>query len=75
MPQRFAPPQPHPSDITGRRAVALTAEKADHEAVRERAVRDLNEGHGFVYIESIPGYGTYPIPKDVYLYLERELKR
>lgn len=72
--QRASTPQPGPGDLTGRRSIGLAEQKQEHERARERAIRDLNEGHGYQYI-SVPGHGLACIPKDVFEYLKKELAR
>lgn len=72
--QRFHAPQPHPGDITGRKAASLNEQKADNEAARERAIRDLKQGHGFQYY-SVPGYGLAAVPTEVIDYLKQVFKR
>jgi hypothetical protein len=37
--QRFHTPQPHPNDLTGRKAAALNEQTKEHEAARERLIR------------------------------------
>jgi hypothetical protein len=73
--QRASRPQTGPGDLTGARAIQLDRQKADHEAARERLIRDLHEGHDFAYLPDIPGYGTGVVPRVVLDYLRAEFSR
>lgn len=66
--------QVHPGDTTGMQALALNAQAAEHEASRERLIRDLRQGHGFSYL-TVPGYGQAVVPTEVIDYLKRMYSR
>jgi len=66
--------QVHPGDTTGRKAAVLNEQAAEHEASRERLIRDLRQGHGFSYL-TVPGYGQAVVPTEVIDYLRKELAR
>lgn len=72
--QRFGRRDPGPHDLTGRKQAVLNEQTAEHEAARERLIRDLRQGHDFAYY-SVPGYGLAAIPKDVIAHLKREFGR
>jgi hypothetical protein len=66
--------QTHPGDITGRKMAELNEQASDNEAARERAIRDLRQGHGFSYL-NVPGHGLAAIDTEVLDYLKKVFKR
>lgn len=72
--QRFGRRDPGPFDLTGKQAARLSDQTAEHEQARERAIRDLREGHGFRYIQ-VPGYGLAVAPAELIDYLKKEYSR
>lgn len=72
--QRFGRRDPGPFDLTGKKAATLADQKKEHEEARERAIRDLNEGHDYQYLQ-VPGHGLACVPKVVYEYLKEAFSR